>query len=150
MKHDQSRSIKKERFRIKAGFSLVEAILASAVFILLVTALVGAYLYGQEAAVLGGARSRAVLLAEEGLEAIRNIRDDDFTNLTDGTHGLAIASGEWTLSGTQDVQDIFTRQVTISSIDSKRKSVTSVVNWQQNAQRTGTVSISTNFTNWQV
>ena len=130
------------------GFSLVEVILASAVFGLLVTALVGAYLYGQESTMLAGNRARAVLLAEEGLEAARNIHDGGFNDLAIGTHGLAISANQWTFSGTQDVNDIFTRQIEIANVDTTRKIVTATVTWQQNPQRTGSVSLATRLTNW--
>ncbi len=44
--------------------------------------------------------------------------------------------------------DIFTRQIIISTIDTKRKSVTANVTWQQNQQRSGLVSLVTRITNW--
>lgn len=131
-----------------AAFSLTEIILASAVFGLLVTTLVGAYLYGQEATALAGTRARAVLLAEEALEGVRNIRDPAFANLTDGTYGLATTGNQWVVSGVQDTTDIFTRNINIASVDSKRKDITANVTWQQNVQRTGTVSLVTRLTNW--
>lgn len=132
----------------QSGFSLVEVILSSAVFILLVTALVGAYLYGEESTALSGNRARATMLAEEGLEAARNIRDENFANLTDGVYGLGTVSNQWILSGSQDITDIFTRQIVISTVDAERKSVTASVTWQQNPQRAGLVSLTSRFTNW--
>ena len=78
---------------------MVEVLLAVSVFALLVTALVGAYLYGEEATALAGNRARAVLLAEEALEAARNIRDAAFINLTNGTFGFATTSNQWNLNG---------------------------------------------------
>lgn len=131
------------------GFSLVEVILSTAVFVLLVTALAGVYLYGQESTAMAGNRARAVMLAEEGVEAARNIRDQSFSNLVDGTYGLTTTGNQWNLSGSQDTTDIFTRKITISSIDSKRKSLTSNVTWQQNPQRSGSVDVSTRLINWQ-
>lgn len=136
------------------GFSLVEVILASTVFALLVTALVGAYLYGQEATALAGNRARAVMLAEEGLEAVRNIRDENFTNLSNGSKGLVISSNQWAFSGASDVTDIFTRRVVIESVEvageaeRNKKSITATVTWQQNPQRTGTVFLVSRLTNW--
>lgn len=143
--------MKKEPLHTKyqAGFSLVEVILASSVFILIATALAGAYLYGQESTALAGDRARAVLLAEEGLEAVRNIRDEDFTNLTSGTHGLAISGNQWILSGSSDTTGIFTRTISISDIDADRKSVSSTISWQQNAQRLGSVTAITQLSDWQ-
>ena len=150
MKQGQSQSMRKAWSATnQRGFSLVEVILSSAVFVLLVTALVGAYLYGQESTTLAGNRARATMLAEEGLEAVRNIRDQNFSNLTNGTYGLATTGNQWSLSGTSDVIDIFTRQVVISSVDAKRKSVTVNITWQQNPQRTGSLSLATRFANWQ-
>jgi len=122
--------------------------LSSALFIMLVTALIGGYLYGQESTELAGNHARAVMLAEEGIEVALNIRDDDFANLADGTHGLAISGNQWVTTGSQDVTDIFTRQLVISTIDAQRKTAMSQVTWQQNPQRSGVVAITTRLTNW--
>ena len=150
MKQEPSQSMWKERLATnQKGFSLVEVILSSAVFVLLVTALVGAYLYGQESTALAGNRVRAAMLADEGLEAARNIRDAGFSNLIDGTYGLTISGNQWNLSGLNDVTDIFTRQITISTVDSETKQLLSAVSWQQNPSRTGSVTHTTRFTNWQ-
>lgn len=129
------------------GFSLVEILLSAAVFVLVVTAYVGILIYSEETASLNGKRYQAVNLAEEGLEALRNIRDENFNNLTAGTSGLA-QSTNWSLSGSSDTVGIFTRAETIVAPSSQRKSVTSNVTWTQNAQRTGSVSLETRFTNW--
>lgn len=130
------------------GFSLVEVLLAVSVFGLIATGLIGGLIYGEQSTALSGARMRAVMLADEGLEAVRNIRDENFSNLTDGTYGLAISANRWILSGASDTTDIFTRQIVISSIDTARKSVTATVSWQQNPQRSGSVTLTTNLTAW--
>lgn len=122
--------------------------MASAVFGLLAVTLASAYLYGQESTVFSGNEARASFLAEEGLEAARSMRDSAFANLTDGNHGLAVTANQWTWSGASDVNGIFTRTVTVSPVDANRKDVTSTVTWQQNAQRTGSVSAATRLTNW--
>ncbi|QQS15535.1 MAG: hypothetical protein IPK84_04170 [Candidatus Moraniibacteriota bacterium] len=151
MKHEPSQSIPRawlitEKFR---GFSLVEVLLSGAVFSLLVTALVGVYLYGEESTALAGNRARAVFFAEEGLEAVRNIRDANFTNLSNGTYGLAVSGGQWNFSGSSDTNGIFTREVVISSAGMNRKDVEVTVSWQQNASRIGQVSLTSRFTHWQ-
>ena len=142
-------STRSKKFLKGAGFNLIEVMLALAVFSLAVLALAGAFLYGLESAQVAGKRARAILVAEEGLEAVRNIRDADFANLIDGTHGLAVSSNQWILSGSQDVVDIFTRQIIISSVDSDRKQVVSQVDWDQSLQRAGSVAAATYLTNWQ-
>jgi prepilin-type N-terminal cleavage/methylation domain-containing protein len=132
-----------------SGFSLIEVLLAVALFGLILTGFVGAFIYGQQSTALAGARSRAVFLAEEGLEAVRNIRDEDFVNLIDGTYGLAISGNQWNFSGNSDTSDIFTREIEIATIDDDRKLVISKISWQQNLQRLGEISLQTYLTNWQ-
>lgn len=131
------------------GFSTIEALLASSILILIVTAFMGAFIYGSESTALAGQRARATFLAEEGLEASRNIRDAAFSNLVNGANGLVISGNQWTFSGTSDITNgFYTRQITISSIDSNRKQIISTVTWQQNNQRTGSVTLTTYLTNW--
>lgn len=137
------------QLKANKGFSLIEVLLASSIFALFVTVFVGAWLYGQESAMFASNRNRATILAEEGLEVTRNIRDAGFSNLADGTHGLIISNNQWNFSGSQDVNDIFTRQIIISSIDSNRKNIISNITWQQNPQRSGLVSLTSRMTNWQ-
>lgn len=154
MKYARLRSMRKAWLSTKTlhrkrwGFSIVEVLLASALFSLLLTFLGGAFLYGEQSTALAGERARAVMLAEEGLAAVQNIRDADFSSLVDGTYGLTTTGNQWNLSGSQDTTDIFTRQITIASVDSTRKTITANVTWQQNAQRTGSVSLITRLTNW--
>lgn len=131
------------------GVSLVEALLAVTLFGIFLVAIGGALNAGQESAVLSGKRARAVALADEGLEAVRTIRDAGFTNLVDGTYGIVTTSNQWNFSSsTSDTTDMFTRQVKIGTIDTDTKVVTSTVTWQQNLQRTGSVEAVTYLTNW--
>ena len=150
MKRKHSRSMQKAWWIIDTrGFLLVEVMLAIAVFLLLISVFTGAYLYGQESQVHASNRARAMLLAEEGLEAARNIKDARFGNLMDGAYGLAISGNTWILSGPSDITDIFTRTLTISSVNDTRKNITATIAWQQNPQRAGMVSLTTRLTNWQ-
>lgn len=131
------------------GSSLIEVLLAGSLLSLLVTALVGVIIYGRESTMIASQRNKATFLAEEGLEAARKIRDISFVSLTNGTKGLAVSGGQWVFSGSSDTTDSFyTRQLTISPVDSNRKQVVSNVTWQQNAQRSGTISLTTYLTNW--
>lgn len=131
------------------GFFLVEILLAGAVLTLIVAGLVGMLIYGQESTILSGERARATFLAEEGLEATRVIRNAAYANLTNGNYGLIVSGGNWTFSGTTDATDIFTRQITISDLGTNRKQIVSFVSWQQNPQRTGSISLTTELSNWQ-
>ncbi len=131
----------------EAGFSPIEVLLAATIFGMLVTALVGVIIFGRASTASSGDRVRAVQLAEEGLEAVRNLRDENLANITDGTYGLAQSGGVWTLAGSSDTSGIYIRQVTIASVDSKRKTVTANVAWPQTVG-TGTVSLESRLTGW--
>lgn len=135
----------------QAGFSVVEVLLAAGLLGLIVTAMIGALIIGQQSTAIAGARGRAVLFANEGVEAVRNIRDAAFSSMANGTYGLAVVGGQWAFLGTSDSTDIFTRQITIadSTVSASFKLVTATVTWSQTAQRTGSVAIVTELTNWQ-
>lgn len=148
MRREPFQSMQKERSYIKRAFTLIEVMLAIGLLALAMVAFVGAWLYGEEATKLSGDRAQALYLSEEGLEAVRNMRDHIFTNLTNGPHGLAIVGNQWTFSGISDVTGVFTRSVSISSVDLHRKIATSTVTWQQNQQRTGVVTLVTELTHW--
>jgi len=67
------------------GFSVVEVLLAAAVFGLLTTGLIGAIVYGRSSTASSGDRARATLLAEEGIDATRNMAAASYANLVDST-----------------------------------------------------------------
>lgn len=131
------------------GFSLLEIILSISLLGVLATALIGVLLYAQESAVLIGNRGRAVILVDEGLEAVKNMRDQSFALVTNGAHGLSTSGNQWSFSGVSDVVDsFFTRALNVSSVDTDTKEIVTSVAWQQNRQRTGTVDVSMRLTDW--
>jgi Tfp pilus assembly protein PilV len=132
----------------RRGFLLIEIILSSSLFILFLTAFAGVFYYGIQASSSAGDRSRAIMYAEEGQEALRSIKNISFSNLTTGTYGLVYSSSTWLLSGTQDTSGVFTRQVVITSAGTNRKNAVVTVTWPQTAVRTGSVSVSGRYTNW--
>ncbi len=131
----------------QAGFSVVEALLAVTVFGFLTVGLIGSVVYGRSSTADSGDQSRANYLADEGLEAARNIRNAGYTNLVDGTYGLVQSGGTWTLSGSSDTSGIYTRSVTVASNGSNRKNITSNVSWS-GVTGSGQASVVTELTNW--
>jgi Tfp pilus assembly protein PilV len=138
------------RIKNQRGFSVVEALLAAAVFGFLVTGLIGAIVYGRASSAGAGDRGRAMFLAEEGIEATRNIAAASYVNLGDGTYGLVQTGNQWTLSGASDVSGIYTRQVVIAPAGTNRKSVTSTVTWPQPGGTTSSVTLTSRLGNWAV
>jgi len=131
------------------GFSIVEILLSSAMLAMIVTAFTGAIIYGEQITQVAGGISRASFLAQEGIEATRSIRDQSFSNLINGSYGLAVSGNKWVFSGNSDATNGFVRQIVVSDgTDSNRKTITSTVIWQETIQRTGNVGLTTEFSNW--
>ncbi|MEI6228438.1 MAG: prepilin-type N-terminal cleavage/methylation domain-containing protein [Candidatus Saccharibacteria bacterium] len=133
----------------QSGMSLVEVLLAVAIFAVISTGLIGGIIYGQESTAVAGARERAVKIAEEGIEAVKNIRDSNFNAFpADGTYGLTNGTGYWGFNGASDTTDIFTRSVVLSTVDSRTRDVTVNVTWTQTAQRSGSISLNMHLADW--
>ncbi len=131
------------------GFSVAEVLIAAAVLTVFIASTATALLdFGRNIRTSGN-KQRAVLLAEEALEASRNIRDAAFSNLADGTYGLATVSNQWNFTGSSDTNGIFTRQTAVSTINANQKQITSTVSWQDRAVMQRSVTLSTYLTNWQ-
>jgi prepilin-type N-terminal cleavage/methylation domain-containing protein len=129
------------------GFSVVEVLLAVAIFGMLTTAVIGALVYGRASTADAGDRTRGNFLAEEGVEAVRNIRNAGYSNLIDGTYGMVKTGGVWTLSGSSDTSGIYSRGVTIASNGTDRKLITSQVSWN-GVNADGQTSVVSELTNW--
>ena len=92
--------------------------------------------------------STARFLAIEGLEVVRALRDSDFDNLTAGTYGLHLVDTTWELMPVSDTVEKFTRHITISDVDADTKRIESVVMWDITDAREGTVSLTSDLTDW--
>jgi len=133
----------------KNGFSLLEVLLASSLLLLSVSAIVGAIVYGTQSQASTGYRNRALNLANECLEASRNIRDANYASLVPGTYGLSLVNNKWQFSGSSDSTDtIFNRQVSVSAIAPNLSQVVCTVLWNPANQLSGQVSLSTYLSNW--
>jgi len=130
------------------GFSLVELIVSVSIFLIFVIAVTGVISSVSTEMRNSANKERAAILAEEALEASRNIRDAGFANLTDGTYGLSTAGNEWSLSGTSDLTDIFTRVLNISTISENQKRVDVTISWADIISPTNSMTMSTYLTNW--
>lgn len=138
-----------KKVRGKSGQSLLELLIAIAVLsITLGAALI--VIFGNQSLFLDKKlAAKASASAAEGLEATQAIWQRSWDELTLGQHGLVFLSGEWQFSGTQDVSDIFTRTINITSPETNVKDVTSTVSWQTDPLRPLSIQLTMRFTNWQ-
>jgi Tfp pilus assembly protein PilV len=130
------------------GFSLIELLVSVSIFLIFVISITGVTTSVSTTTRNSANKERAVILAEEALEASRNIRDAGFANLIDGTYGLSTAGNEWSLSGSSDLTDIFTRVLNISTISENQKRVDVTITWADIISPTNSMTMSTYLTNW--
>lgn len=130
------------------AFSLMEALLSIALFSLLIGVLIGGSLYGQQAVLSAGNRERATSLAEEALEAVRNLRDADYINLAPGTYGLSIMDNHWVLESAPDHTGIFSRTIDITTVSDGVTKVDATVTWQWATTHVNTTTLTTYLTQW--
>lgn len=140
--------------QIQSGQSLIEALVAVGLVIVIATALISVTTTGLKASQSGKLRSKAVVLAQDGLELSRKLRDNDWVVFQ--TYGTAPnnikcldTNGGWaTMSGSCpfDIEDIYARKVTFTW-DGSRMKVDSVVSWNERSQ-VKNVTLTTYFTDW--
>lgn len=151
-------SAREERYmNSKKGQTIVEAAVAIAIASLVITALVGLGIGALRSATVSKNRSLATSYAQEAVEAIRSIRDrnfSDFVTCSDGTPYRLIRSGsQWGCqkdSGAETLDSIFTRSFTSSEeppLDSGQFHVQVNVTWTDSAGN-HTVTLDTYLTNW--
>lgn len=129
------------------GFSLVEVILASALFGMIVMAILGGIAYAQQEIANSGMRSRGVMVAEEGIEALQSIRDSNFDLISAGLYGVSNTNGFWELVALSDTVDGYTRVIEITEVDEHMRDVLVIVSWQQGGV-VKDISLVATLTNW--
>ena len=134
----------------RRGFSLVELLVAISVFLVFVLATTGVMTNVAQNTRHVANIERATFLAEEALEASRNLRDAStaFASLPDGNYGLSSSTNEWSLSGTSDTSSIYSRSLNIATINGNQKKVSATVSWADQASQTNSVTASSYLTDW--
>ena len=119
----------------KKGFSIVEIVLAAALFAIFSVGAVGLVVQGLEANRLAAEQAIANQFAAEGLEMARAVRNQNFSGL----------SG---FSGTNNTFEKYTRTIASTSVDADTYKITSTVSWAVKAGRNNSVVLNTYLTNW--
>jgi len=145
------------------GQSLIELLVAMAVFVLVVSSIMFLTLDAHLATRQGAERTQATFLVQEGVEATYSIKNRGWKYLTIGSHGLDESGNLWEFSGAENLIDKYTRQVTVEeayrdvngdivdsggSVDLDTKKITSRVNWDFSPNRPLEVAVTSYLTNW--
>jgi len=126
-------------YTTQEGFSMLEPLLATTVLAMVSGILLSSLFTAQENLVLEGQRTRANLLAEKGIAAIQEMKYRRTLPSRSGEYGLMWDSStyEWRIVDSPLTIDGYTHKIIITAVDSNVKNYTSLVEWQQNLQRTG-------------
>ncbi len=147
------------------GFGLIELIVAISVVFVMVVSVVGAYVFFINTAYKNTKITKATFLLEEGLEAVRSIRDTDwgtFSNISTSTNLFLTFDNGWKISNDDIYLDsLFERKIVLSDVyrdendgvvdsggtfDAGTRKVDVFVSWR-NPNATTTVSASEYLTN---
>ncbi|PIR55496.1 hypothetical protein COU74_00545 [Candidatus Peregrinibacteria bacterium CG10_big_fil_rev_8_21_14_0_10_36_19] len=145
------------------GFSIIEVLLAITVFAIFSIGIFYLSLdtIGRNVNVQVG--SEAIFYAQEGLEAARRIRDQNYLSLTNGDHGLNFTTDVWSfVPAPEDVDGFYERTVTVDDVyrdvngdiadsgtfDPDTKKVTSEISWLFKGIFPKSVSLVTYISNW--
>lgn len=148
------------------GQSLLEAILAMAVFSMLVAGMAALVLGGGEGLMQGGEQTKAAALAQEGLEAVRAIKDGAWNKLIYNQSQVETSNGQWIFSGEGTSQQIgpYTRVISFDDVcrdgsqnivacpgeytDVHTKKVMVAVSWEARPGKSSTIQRVVYLTNW--
>ena len=150
------------------GMTLVEVVVATAIILAFVLALAGVLNTFVRSSLDDNFVTEGAYLAEEGIEAMKLIRDQGWTAkiaplAATSTYYLYYAGGTWTTTTTPALVDnTFTRTITVAAVnrdsnsgdivtsggtlDTNTKLITSTISWLYHAATT-TRSVSTYITN---
>ncbi len=148
----------------KNGFTIIEILIAISIFAIFSTGVFYLSLDTIERDSKTTLSSQALLYAQEGIEAVRNIRDTAYLSLTNGDHGLDLASGSWTfVPAPETVDTSYARTITIEDVyrdingdiasegtifDPETKKITAEVTWNHRGIIPKSTSLISYMSNW--
>lgn len=151
----------------QSGFSIIEVIISVAIIMIIsvtaITSIVGSFSTNR----LSDEETRASQYAQEGLEAVKSIKNQGWTTpflATTCSGGCGVNMGaSWSFAGTNNTSQGMTRTITVSPVgrdgsgfivssgginDPDTRKVTSTVTWNFTPTRSNSVSFSTYLTNF--
>jgi prepilin-type N-terminal cleavage/methylation domain-containing protein len=154
----------KKKTNYNKGFSLLEVILAAALFSVFSAPAISFSLRALQGQRQSEQAQIAMMYASEGIEAIRSIRDGSFDNLSNTqSSGLNFSGGSWSLQGEDDEIDGYRRSISVSSArrdgdgniildsgqeDEDMKRIVSTVTWTSPSGKEASINLVTYIARW--
>ena len=157
------RLITKNRWQKIKAFSLIETMLALFIFSIFSIGIVVLSFDVLQRDTKNEVRNDALLYAQEGLEATRNMRDRNFLSLVTGDYGLTLTSDTWSfVAAPETIDAYYARTITVADVyrdvngaiaesgtlDPNIKKITSTVTWNWKEVQAQTLSLVTYLSNW--
>lgn len=130
------------------GQSLVEVILALTIFTIGAASVAYLLIISQSSVRLRLERVQATGIAEEGIELASIVAHNNPSELREGSHSLNINNGMVQIDEGGSAYGIFTRTISVSTVASTSKSVTSRVVWNFSGSQQESVEFTRLFTDW--
>jgi type II secretory pathway pseudopilin PulG len=147
------------------GFSVIEVLIAAALFAMFSTGIIAVVLQGFDANRTGSEETIANQYASEGIEAIRSIKNQSFTSLVATMSAGMVRNGSnvWAFSGINNTFGKYTRVASIAAVqrdasgniiasggnvDPNIVRVMSTVSWDVSPTRNDSVILTTYMTNF--
>lgn len=149
------------------GQSLVEVIIAMAIFAVISGAIMSVTLGSLNGLTQGGDETEARALAEQAIEAIRSVRDGAWNELIYPINIISTSTGSWTLasSSSELINNKYLRKISLSDVcrdgsnnitncpgtytDPHIKFASTTISWSPRYNATNTVEQSGFITNWE-
>lgn len=146
-----------------SGLSIIEVLVAIGIFAIIATTAISAILQTFQSTKLTEQESFARDYAREGIEAARSIKNQSWSSVTTGSHGLTNVSSAWAFFGTSNTSGIFNRVVTVEdsqrngsnhivdsggTADTDTKKVTSTVTWNSGPLVNNSITLTQYLTNF--
>lgn len=135
----------------RGGFSFIEVILASAIFLFLISGI--ALLTTHTLAIEQQSSNylQAIALAEQGREGVRFLRKAGFEAIEPMAEGgIRInEQGELQLDTSPDVYGQFERRITIGTLDDETKQIDITVLWNTDSDNPTTFTLTDYLYNWE-
>lgn len=133
----------------RQGFSLIESILSIALFLLFIIPISATLFLTYQQGEQSIARGSALLLAQEGIEAVTHIRNYHEEGISEGTFGLHTQNNTWILQKNAEYIDAYERRISIDEIDEDRQHIRSEILWTNKKEGLQSLSLETILTDWQ-